>query len=279
MGDVGGAVADDPAVIISRDAVVIAVAGPTGINHPIDQRQGTPFLIGPGPEGDRGAPIALAGRGGPNGLGAVGGLGTGRDIKGVQGLGVGGDPAGDRLGHGHKVHNAGGRVDDRGIRDSDLGGDLGTVPDVSQGYGHGATGEETGMPVGNPRRVGVKGIGAVVFGNYVSHIVGAPADADVGHVKGLGVYLAVHRVREKFSEIGTVDVGGGEDGFILVPTIAGLVVMVSGQGGLGESLRGPKEGPWEKEGRPKAWTWGKIGISKRKLLQKSLVFELKNLPF
>jgi len=151
----------------------------------------------------------------------------------VQGLGEGSDPGRDRLGHGHKIYGARDGVDNGGVGDADLGSDLGASAHVGLGHGHGNPADEAVVPVGHPGAVGVEGVGAVVFGDDIDHIVGAPADGNVGHVQGLGVNLPVHRVGEKFPEIGTVDVCGREDGFALVPAVASLVVMVSGQGCLG----------------------------------------------
>ncbi len=56
--------------------------------------------------------------------------------------------------------------------------------------------------------------------------MGATTNADIGHIEGLGVNLPIHRIRKKLSEGGTVDVGSGKNGFVLIPSIPSLVVMV-----------------------------------------------------
>jgi hypothetical protein len=89
------------------------------------------------------------------------------------------------------------------------------------------------VPIGHPGAVGVESVGAVVFGDDIDDVVVPAADGDVGHVEGLGVNLAVHRVGKEFPEIGAVDIGSREGGFVLVPAVAGLVVVVGRQGNLG----------------------------------------------
>jgi hypothetical protein len=151
----------------------------------------------------------------------------------MQGLGEGSDPAGDGLGHGHEVHDAVGGINDRRIGDTDLGCDLGAIPHIRLGHGHGDAANKTVVPIGYSSGVGVEGVGAVVFGDHVNHVMGPATDGDVGHVEGLGIDLPVHRVGKKFPKISAVDVGGRKNGFVLVPTVAGLVVMVGRQGSLG----------------------------------------------
>jgi hypothetical protein len=161
-------------------------------------------------------------------------FGTACDIQGVQGLAERRDAGGNRFGHSHEVDGAGRGVDDGRVRDSNFRCYLGTV-DVQSGSVTRSNNRDTrcgvkktGMPIGNPGGVRVKGIGTVVFGDNINHIVGAPADADIRHIKGLCVNLAVYRVGEKFPEGSAVDIGRGQGGFALVPTVAGLVVMVGG---------------------------------------------------
>jgi hypothetical protein len=205
------------------------MAGPTGVNHPVDQGQSASFLIGLGPESDRGTAVAGTRHGSPDGLGAAELFSPSRDVQSMQGLGEGGDSARNRLGHGDKVNSACGGIDHGRICDSDFRGNLGTGNihrSGTSGNGHGDATDEAVMPIGDPGGVGVKGIGAIVLSNHVNHIMGSPSDTDFGHVKGLGVNLAIYRIGEKLTKRSAVDIGRGKYGFVLVPSVAGLVIVV-----------------------------------------------------
>ncbi len=205
---------------------------PARINHAVHQRKGAALLVGPRIECDRVSSVPGSRGRGRDGLGAAEFLRSGGDIQGMQGLGEGGDGAGDRLGHGHEINGSSRGIDDGRVRNADLGGDLGAI-DISLSHGRGDTPDEAVMPIGHPGVVGVESVCAVVLGDHVNDVVGSAADGDAGHIKGLGVNLAINRVGEKLPERGAVDVGGGEEGLVLVPAVPGLVVMVGRQGGLG----------------------------------------------
>ncbi len=173
------------------------MSGPTGVNHPIDQCQGAPFLVSLRNKSDRRSAGAIrAWECRPDGLGAAKLFIPGRDVQRMQGLSVSGNSGRNLHGHRHEVDGIGGRVNDRRIRDADHGGDLGAVTDIGDGNGGNPCGgiQETVLPIGHSRRIGIKGIGAVIFRNYVNHIVGSTANADLGHVERLGVDLAVHGI-------------------------------------------------------------------------------------
>lgn len=235
MGNVGGVVTDDPAVI-GAEVVEIAVGGPAGIDHPVDQGQGASFLVGSGNEGNR----RVFGIDRLDDRGAVELLRAGGEVHRVELLQEVGDAPADGFRHGHEIHGAGRGVDDRGVGDADLGGDLGAAVDVRLGHRHGDAADVAVVPVGHSRRIGVEGVGAVMLGHDKNHVVGAAADGEIGHIEGLGIDLPVHGVGEELAEGRAVDVGGCQDGFVLVPSVAGLVIMVGRQGNLGQGRRGGK---------------------------------------
>ena len=74
---------------------------------------------------------------------------------------------------------------------------------------------------------GVEGVDGIMLGGDENEIVRALArNRDSGNNKGLAIDLAVHWINEPQAEVGAVDVGKSEDGFVRVLASASEVVMV-----------------------------------------------------
>src|SRR5262249_1165011 len=163
------------------------------------------------------AAVQAADGGVPNGHNAVGGpVLAGGDVEGVEALHVVGNAVDHLLGLDHDVHRVGRAVDDRRPGDADLGHD---VPgnDVGLGDRGDPAGrvDETALPE-LAAAVSVEGVDAVVLRGREHDVVCAARDGQVGHVKRLGVGVAVDRVVEQPAEVGRVDAGGGQERLLRV---------------------------------------------------------------
>ena len=223
------------------------MGSPAGIDDPVDQGEGTAFLMGLGDKSDG----RVLGIDSLDDRGTVELLRAGGNVHRMELVQKSGNASAHGFGHGREIHGAGGRINDRGIGDSYFRGDLGAgnVDGARTRRDRGDSPADIGyVPIGYPGVVGVESVGAVVLGDNINHVMGSAADSNIRHVKGLGINLAVNRVGKKLAEGGAVDIGGGEGRFVLVPAIAGLVIVIGREGSLGENLGTGKDERAEKSG-------------------------------
>src|SRR5205807_9613045 len=137
------------------------------------------------------------------------------------------------LGFCDDIERAGGGIDHRRSRDSDLRVDVAGFSGVTGGYGGDARPEEALLPVLDTRPcIGVKSEDTVVLGGYENNIVRAARYREVRDVERLGIDLAVHGAREQLAEGRRSHVGRSQYGFIRILTGPEVVVAMREHSGV-----------------------------------------------
>ena len=85
--------------------------------------------------------------------------------------------------------------------------------------------------------VRVEGINSVIFGCYDNRVMGAFSRNDeTGHIKRLGIDIAVSWILNQPAESGRIHVGCGQQNFIRICSLPGIIVVI-GQNVLGRRIR------------------------------------------